>query len=96
MAQPTSQASPERVQTHSTLTCPRCGYALELEMPLDSCLFFHKCAGCGELMSPLPGDCCGGGCAQCVFDLYQRELELWQRRVDEIQEHAKDFHRRER
>ena len=58
MAQPTSQASPERVQTHSTLTCPRCGYALELEMPLDSCLFFHKCAGCGELMSPLPGDCC--------------------------------------
>lgn len=31
-----------------------------------------------------PGDCCGGGCAVCVLDGYQEELERWQRQVAEI------------
>ncbi|MFA6985259.1 MAG: oxidoreductase-like domain-containing protein [Arenimonas sp.] len=36
---------------------------------------------------PLPGDCCGGGCQRCVFDLYdealqryEQALERWQRK----------------
>jgi hypothetical protein len=33
---------------------------------------------------PQPGDCCGGGCARCVFDVYEEMLERWQRQVDEI------------
>ena len=33
---------------------------------------------------PEPGDCCGGGCARCVFDVYDEMLERWQRQVDEI------------
>jgi ferredoxin len=33
---------------------------------------------------PHPGDCCGGGCARCVFDVYEGMLERWQRQVDEI------------
>ena len=27
---------------------------------------------------PLPGDCCGGGCLNCVFDLYDQALERYQ------------------
>ena len=34
--------------------------------------------------APEPGDCCGGGCARCVFDVYDEMLERWQRQVDEI------------
>ncbi|MGH8676539.1 MAG: oxidoreductase-like domain-containing protein [Burkholderiales bacterium] len=34
---------------------------------------------------PAPGDCCGGGCALCVFDLYERELEQWRQRISEIE-----------
>jgi hypothetical protein len=33
---------------------------------------------------PAPGDCCGGGCARCVFDVYEELLERWQRQVDDI------------
>jgi hypothetical protein len=33
---------------------------------------------------PEPGDCCGGGCARCVFDVYDEMLERWQRQVDDI------------
>lgn len=30
---------------------------------------------------PLPGDCCGGGCAVCVLDAYQDELDDYQARL---------------
>ena len=33
---------------------------------------------------PIPGDCCGGGCAVCVLDGYQEEVERWEREVDDI------------
>jgi hypothetical protein len=33
---------------------------------------------------PEPGDCCGGGCARCVFDVYDEMLERWERQVAEI------------
>jgi hypothetical protein len=35
---------------------------------------------------PEPGECCGGGCARCVHDVYQDELERWEREVAEILE----------
>ena len=27
---------------------------------------------------PDPGDCCGGGCVHCVFDLYEAALERYE------------------
>ncbi len=28
---------------------------------------------------PLPSDCCGGGCVPCVMDVYQEQLQQWER-----------------
>lgn len=33
---------------------------------------------------PDPLDCCGGGCAPCIYDLYEEELIEWQKQVAEI------------
>jgi len=46
------------VQVRSTLTCPKCGHSVELEMPMDACVFFHECEGCHTQLRPFPGDCC--------------------------------------
>jgi hypothetical protein len=27
-------------------------------MPTDACQFFYACAGCGEVLRPIGGDCC--------------------------------------
>ena len=48
----------EAITRISTLTCPECGYRSDETMPLDACILFHDCAGCGALLKPLPGDCC--------------------------------------
>lgn len=45
-------------QRHSTLICPKCGHAKTEEMPLDACIFFYDCEGCGARLKPKPGDCC--------------------------------------
>ena len=29
--------------------------------------------------APQPGDCCGGGCTLCVYDLHEQALEHYQR-----------------
>lgn len=42
----------------STLTCPRCGFASEEEMPTDSCTWYYECPACRALLRPKPGDCC--------------------------------------
>ena len=44
--------------TLSVLKCPVCGFEETLAMPEDACVFFHRCAGCGNLLKPKPGDCC--------------------------------------
>ncbi|WP_462113860.1 oxidoreductase-like domain-containing protein [Lysobacter xanthus] len=37
---------------------------------------------------PLPTDCCGGGCAVCVNDVYQEELDDYRARLAEwMQQH---------
>ena len=28
---------------------------------------------------PLPSDCCGGGCVPCVMDIYQEQLQKWEK-----------------
>lgn len=42
----------------SVVTCPRCGYQREETMPDISCSIFYRCAGCGEFLLSLAGDCC--------------------------------------
>lgn len=42
----------------AVLTCPCCGYAEVLSMPSNACLHFHRCSGCGRLLTPRPGHCC--------------------------------------
>ncbi|MCP4598153.1 GDCCVxC domain-containing (seleno)protein [Neptuniibacter sp.] len=46
------------IQLQSTLTCPVCQFSKVESMPEDSCIWFYECEGCGELLRPLPGDCC--------------------------------------
>ncbi|HEY8010999.1 MAG TPA: GDCCVxC domain-containing (seleno)protein [Rudaea sp.] len=46
------------IELSSTLTCPTCGHAKTEVMPTDSCTYFYECDGCGDLLKPLPGDCC--------------------------------------
>ena len=33
---------------------------------------------------PRPEDCCGSGCVQCVYVLYDLELVKWEREVERI------------
>lgn len=42
----------------STITCPHCGHRALETMPRDACQWFYRCTGCGQLLKPLPGDCC--------------------------------------
>ena len=35
---------------------------------------------------PLANDCCGGGCADCVFTLYLRDMKIWTKEVKEIRQ----------
>ncbi|HZX90748.1 MAG TPA: GDCCVxC domain-containing (seleno)protein [Rudaea sp.] len=42
----------------STLTCPHCGLKSIETMPVNACIWFHDCPGCGALLRPLPGHCC--------------------------------------
>ncbi len=44
--------------TQTKLTCPACGYAQTVEMPLDACQFFYECPNCRTWLKPQPGDCC--------------------------------------
>ena len=46
------------IEKFSTITCPNCGHSELEEMPTDGCQFFYDCKGCGEILRPLPGDCC--------------------------------------
>jgi hypothetical protein len=46
------------VLTIAVLTCPVCALRATETMPVDACQYFYDCSGCGERLSPLPGDCC--------------------------------------
>ncbi len=44
--------------TEARITCPACGFSKVETMPTDACQHFYRCERCGELLGPLPGDCC--------------------------------------
>ncbi|WP_435902244.1 GDCCVxC domain-containing (seleno)protein [Meiothermus cerbereus] len=46
------------VVLQSTLQCPSCGHAEQLNMPEEACQHFYQCSQCGLWMRPRPGDCC--------------------------------------
>jgi hypothetical protein len=46
------------LQLDSTITCPECGSATRVRMPVDACQFFWECPACAALLRPRPGDCC--------------------------------------
>ena len=51
-------AESRAVNRESTITCPHCHGQRTEVMPLDACVFFYECTGCGALLKPQPGDCC--------------------------------------
>ncbi|MBT3230068.1 MAG: hypothetical protein HOD43_14625 [Candidatus Marinimicrobia bacterium] len=54
--------------THSTITCPECGFEKKEEMPTDTCQFFYECESCKTVLKPKQGDCCvycSYGTVQC-------------------------------
>jgi len=42
----------------STVRCPNCGCRTEETMPMNACVFFFECPGCGARITPRRGDCC--------------------------------------
>ena len=46
------------VETVSTISCPHCGHSATETMPLDACVGFYPCKGCGVTLRPKTGDCC--------------------------------------
>ncbi|HEX9652746.1 MAG TPA: GDCCVxC domain-containing (seleno)protein, partial [bacterium] len=42
----------------STLTCPHCGFAEDIDMPNDACQYFYQCRNCEVILKAKPGDCC--------------------------------------
>ena len=40
------------IQQSATLTCPECGHRKTEQMPVDACLFFYDCEGCGARLKP--------------------------------------------
>lgn len=53
-----TESETKATERTSTVTCPECGFEKEEEMPLDACVFFYECTGCGDLLRPEKGDCC--------------------------------------
>lgn len=41
-----------------TIRCPDCGVTSSHPVPDDACQYFLECPACGQVMRPLPGDCC--------------------------------------
>lgn len=47
-----------KVILESDLSCPHCGFTESLQMPENSCQFFHQCSSCDVVLKPKSGDCC--------------------------------------
>ncbi len=46
------------VRLKSVMTWPKCGYRKEETMPMNACLFFDDCSGCGARLKQTAGNCC--------------------------------------
>jgi hypothetical protein len=42
----------------STITCPHCRHQAVETMPIDACVGFYTCKGCGRMLRPKGRDCC--------------------------------------
>jgi uncharacterized Zn finger protein len=61
MPQDNVEVDPDRetiIATEATIACPSCGTRKRETMPTNACQHFYRCTGCGELLKPMPGDCC--------------------------------------
>lgn len=47
-----------QIQLTSVVTCPKCGFGKEEDMPVELCIFFYECERCKAFLKPKPGDCC--------------------------------------
>lgn len=47
-----------KILLKSTITCPKCGYEKEEEMPTDACQYFYTCEQCKIVLKPKSDDCC--------------------------------------
>ena len=41
-----------------TIACPDCGARSTGTMPVNACIYYYDCPGCGVLLKPKPDDCC--------------------------------------
>lgn len=48
----------KNIKTTATITCPKCGFKKEEEMPTNACQHFYKCTKCNEVLKPKEGECC--------------------------------------
>lgn len=48
----------KRVETRSSITCPKCGHKKEETMPTNACVYFYECENCQSRIQPHKGDCC--------------------------------------
>jgi len=53
-----ANSSMKDIKTKATITCPKCEFKKQEEMPTDACQHFYKCSNCGEILRPKDGDCC--------------------------------------
>jgi hypothetical protein len=49
----------------TVITCALCGTQSRESMPQNACQHFYPCAGFGEALRPLDGDCC----VFCAYDV---------------------------
>jgi hypothetical protein len=47
-----------KIQMQSIITCPKCGFQKEENMPADACQYFYECTKCKSILKPNTGDCC--------------------------------------
>jgi hypothetical protein len=45
-------------KTKATITCPKCSFVKEEEMPIAACQHFYRCSNYGEAFKPKEGECC--------------------------------------
>jgi len=49
---------PLTIELTSVVTCPICRHQAVESMPVNACLVFYECKGCGTLLKPKQDECC--------------------------------------
>jgi hypothetical protein len=47
------------IQVKLETSCPQCGHKAMEMMAADASQIFYDCTGCGAVLKPLAGNCCG-------------------------------------